>query len=430
MKNKIIKISFAALVLIAYIGVVNALVELDSVSFDPAIIAAGDEVDITLNFHDRAFEDTFAQDKDTTLNVYLETADSVSEEYLLITDATGSPNVGHLFAQGVWKKTFRVKVKTDAPASKYKLRARFQYMVNGKPVGGDKVEDFFMDVKKEGIILGIANIETNPVAVRPGDDFVELNTYIENAGNKNAKSIEAVLNLPVGIEHSYTNNNRLWVGKLAVNESKKATFFVDVDEDADSKKYDLELTFNYMDWDDNKYSKEITIPFLVKEKPNIEIIDVKGTGLAGSKITLEVTLKNTGTEDAEAVDARIIKQSSQPFSFDLRSNYVGELQVGETGKAVFTINIDKEAEQKEHNLKLLIRAKGDSDKGDNNIYTFNRRAIIDVNGKKLNPIVGMVVGMQSNGANKTVGIGVVLAIVITGLLVYKGYKRKKEWREK
>ena len=205
---------------------------------------------------------------------------------------------------------------------------------------------------------------------------------------------------------------------------------MDVDEDADSKKYDLELTFNYMDWDDNKYSKEITIPFLVKEKPNIEVIDVKGTGLAGSKITLEVTLENTGTEDAEAVDARIIKQSSQPFSFDLRSNYVGELQVGETGKAVFTINIDKEAEQKEHNLKLLIRAKGDSDKGDNNIYTFNRRAIIDVNGKKLNPIVGMVVGMQSNGANKTVGIGVVLAIVITGLLVYKGYKRKKEWREK
>ena len=108
MKNKIIKISFAALVLIAYIGVVNALVELDSVSFDPAIIAAGDEVDITLNFHDRAFEDTFTQDKETTLNVYLETADSVSGEYLLITDATGSPNVGHLFAQGIWRKTLSV----------------------------------------------------------------------------------------------------------------------------------------------------------------------------------------------------------------------------------------------------------------------------------------------------------------------------------
>ena len=154
-------------------------------------------------------------------------------------------------------------------------------------------------------------------------------------------------------------------------------------------------------------------------------MDVKGIGLAGSKITLEIMLKNVGTEDAEAVDARIIKQSSQPFTFDLRSNYVGELEAGETGKAVFGINIDKEAEQKEHNLKLLIRAKGDSDKGDNNIYTFNRRAIIDVNGKKVNPVVGMVIGVQSNGANRAIGIGVILAIVVLGSVVFKVYKRRK-----
>jgi len=73
----------------------------------------------------------------------------------------------------------------------------------------------------------------------------------------------------------------------------------------------------------------------------------------------------------------------------------------------------------------LIRAKGDSDKGDNNIYTFNRRAIIDVNGKKVNPVVGMVIGVQSNGANRAVGIGVILAIVVLGWVVFKVYKRRK-----
>src|SRR3989344_9282683 len=310
MKNKIMKISFMVLVLIAYIGIAGAVVELDSVS------------------------------------VYLEPADTASKEFLIITDATGSANVGHLSAQGVWRKTFRVKVRNDAPASKYKLRANFQYLVNDNPIGAGKIEDFFINVKKEGIIINVANIATSPAAVRPGDDFVELTTYIENAGNKNAKSIETLLTLPSGLEHSYTDNNRLWVGKLNANESKEATFFINVDEDADSKKYDLELTFNYMDVDDNKYSKKVTIPFLVKERPNIEVVDVEGEGKAGSKITLEVTLKNTGTEDAEAVDARLIKQSSQPFSFDLRSNYVGELKVGETGKAVFTVKIDKEAEKK------------------------------------------------------------------------------------
>ena len=181
------------------------------------------------------------------------------------------------------------------------------------------------------------------------------------------------------------------------------------------KKYDLNLAFNYMDLDDNKYSKKVAIPFLVKERPNIEVVDVKGEGKAGSKITLEVTLKNTGTEDAEAVDARLITQSSQPFSFDSRSNYIGELKPGETGKAVFKVKIDKDAEFKEHFLKMLIRAKGDSDKGDENIYTFNRRATINVNGKKTNPITGMFVG-----------IGIVLAIVIIGLVIFKIAKRKKK----
>jgi len=426
MKNKIMKIYLMVLVLIAYTSVVNAVVELDSVSFDPAVIVAGDEVDITLNFHDNVFSSSdIAQNKDTTLSVYLEPEDTVSKEYLIITDATGSANVGHLSAQGVWRKTFRVKVKNDAPASKYKLRANFQYLVNGDPIGAGKIEDFFINVKKEGIIINVANIATSPAAVRPGDDFVELTTYIENAGNKNAKSIEALLSLPSGLEHSYTDNNRLWVGKLNENESKKAVFFVNVDEDAASKKYELGLTFNYMDLDDNKYSKKVTIPFLVKERPNIEVVDVKGEGKAGSKITLEVTLKNTGTEDAEAVDARLIKQSSQPFAFDLRSNYVGELKVGETGKAVFTVKIDREAEKKTHNLKLLIRAKGDSDKGDNNIYTFNRRATVNVDGKKTNLIAGMFTA-DSSGASKAVGIGIALAIVVIGLAVYKRAKRKKK----
>src|SRR3989338_3155760 len=163
MKNEIMKIYFIVLMLIVYTGVVNAVVELDSVSFDPAIIVAGDEVDITLNFHDNVFSSSdIAQNKDATLSVYLEPADTVSKEFLIITDATGSANIGHLFAQGIWKKTFRVKVKNDAPASKYKLRARFQYVVSYKPIGTDKIEYFFINVQKEGIILGVANIKTSP----------------------------------------------------------------------------------------------------------------------------------------------------------------------------------------------------------------------------------------------------------------------------
>jgi len=409
MKNSIIKMFIVSVLIVLYSNIVYAEVQFDSVSFDPAIIAAGDEVDVTINFHDEAFYGTIAQYKGTVLKVFLEPADTISEKYLLITDATGSPNVGHLFAQGVWKKTFRVKVSNDAPTVKYKLRVKFQYFVDNKPIEVAKVQDFFIDVKKEGIILGIANIVTVPSAVRPGDNYVELDTYVENSGNKNAKSIEATLSLPEKLKHSYTNNNRLWIGKLAANESKKATFFINVEEDAKPAKYNLDLEFNYMDLDNNKYTKKVTIPFLVKEKPVIDVIDVKGSGKAGSTLNLEVYLKNTGTEDAEAVDARLITQSSQPFSFDSRSNYIGELKVGETAKAVFKVKIDKDAEFKEHFLKMLIRAKGDSDKGDENIYTFNRRAVIKVEGK---------------APNRLIGVGIIAVAIVIGLGIFKIVRKK------
>ena len=271
MKNSIIKMFIVSVLIALYSSIAYAEVQFDSVSFDPAIIAAGDEVDITINFHDEAFYGTIAQYKGTVLKVFLEPADTISEKYLLITDATGSPNVGHLFAQGVWRKTFRVKVSNDAPTVKYKLRVKFKYFVDNKPTDIEKVHDFFIDVKKEGIILGIANIVTVPSAVRPGDNYVELDTYIENSGNKNSKSVEAMLNLPEKLKHSYTNNNRLWIGKVAVNESKKATFFINIEDDAKPTKYNLELEFNYMDMDDNKYTKKVTIPFFVKKKPNINI---------------------------------------------------------------------------------------------------------------------------------------------------------------
>src|SRR3990167_11438823 len=125
MENNIIKMFILSLLIVLYSNIAYAEVQFDSVSFDPAIIAAGDEVDITINFHDEAFYDTIAQYKGTELKVFLEPADTISEKYLLITDATGSPNVGHLFAQGVWKNTFRVEVSNEAPTGKYKLRVKF-----------------------------------------------------------------------------------------------------------------------------------------------------------------------------------------------------------------------------------------------------------------------------------------------------------------
>jgi len=51
MKNTI-KIFLVLVLLVLFTSMVNADINVEGISFDPAIIAAGDEVDITVNFRE------------------------------------------------------------------------------------------------------------------------------------------------------------------------------------------------------------------------------------------------------------------------------------------------------------------------------------------------------------------------------------------
>ena len=181
-----IKIFLVMVLLVLFTSTVSANINVEGISFDPAIVAAGDEVDITVNFREMvspgSSSDIKANEPEYSLNVFLDPSDTISEKYITILDAEGDSNIGHLFSVGVWKKTFRVKVNNDAVPANYELKLKFQYEKNGAPEGAFLVHKFVLPVKHEGIVLGIANIVTEPSAVRPGDDFVEVTTYIENSG--------------------------------------------------------------------------------------------------------------------------------------------------------------------------------------------------------------------------------------------------------
>lgn len=164
-----------------------------------------------------------------------------------------------------------------------------------------------------------------------------------------------------------------------------------------------------MDTDNNNYQSTITLPFLVKPRPYLEVVSVEGSGLAGGSAKLKVTLKNTGSEDAESVDVRLVKQAAQPFTTDVRSDYLGVIAPGEEATAIFDLNIDRSAEAKVHDLKLIVRAKGDSDTGDDNIYTYNRNAGLEVTGKVKNSF--LIFGLA--------------AIVVIGLVIAVSVRRKK-----
>ncbi|MEA3430906.1 MAG: hypothetical protein U9R08_06530 [Nanoarchaeota archaeon] len=367
----------------------SAALKLDSIQFDPAIIAAGDEIDIVMQYHHDiiAEEESRIGNENYKFKVMIEPDDTLTTKYVTIQDAEGDNLHGSIFSGDYYNKRFRVKINSDAPAGNYEFKLIGKWYLNGQPEQAEQYVRFKMPVKKEGIILDITTLETVPSEVRPGDNYVKIVTNIENVGEKDAKSVEVQLNLPDSLEASYTNNNRLWIGRVNAGEQKQVIFFVDVEDSASDKVYDLDYSLDYMDLDDNSYQKSLVIPFLVKPRPYIEVIKSEGTGLAGSSSKLYVTVKNTGAESAEAVDVRILKENSQPFTLDVRSDYIGELEPGEEGLAIFDINVNSDAEFKDYNFKLLIRSKGDSDEGDDNIYTYNRRAEYTVEGKAPNMFI-------------------------------------------
>lgn len=390
----------------------TALLQLDNIYFDPAIIAAGDEVDIVIEYHNdlSTIEEERYDDDKYTFKVELQADDTLTEDYVIIQDRSGDDLHGTIYSGEKYNKVFRVKVLQEAPAGNYEFKLTGTWYKEGVAEKITKEIRFEMPVKKEGIIIDVGTLITTPAEVRPGDDYVQLDAYIENTGQKDAKAVEIKLDAPEGISASYTNNNRIWLGQVKAGERKKATLFVDVDEYLQPQAYQLRFTMDYTDLDDNKHQRSTTMDFLVKPRPYLEVEEKVTEATAGKTAILEVQVKNTGTEEAESVDVRVLKQSAQPFTMDVRTDYIGSLKPGEEGTAIFKLDIDKEAAIKTHDVKLIIRAKGDTDAGDDNIYTYNRNVKLEVTGKARN-----------NYAIAGVGIG---GLAIIGLIIGSTRKRK------
>mgnify|MGYP001166150933 CR=1 FL=1 len=384
--------------------------DLRNVQFDPAIVGAGDEVDIVVEYSSSGFEGSkYIGDSDYTFGVKLLSDDDLTRKYVEVLDTFGDDLKGSVLDGILYNKVFKVKVKPDAPKGSYEFKLVGSWYKNGIATGADISEKIIMDVKREGIILDVSNILTTPTQVRPGDKFVEVNTNFENVGFKTAKSVKIELFIDSEfIDASYSNNNRVWIGKLAQDETKTVSFNLNLDDYTPYGIYDLVYKISYLDEDDNSYSKEISVPFFVKPRGFLEIESVTGSGLAGESSRLEIVVKNTGSQSAEAVDVRVLVEGSQPFEFDVRNSYVGELEAGESGKAIFNFDILSKADVKEHDFKLVIRSKGDSDEGDENIYTYSRNAKFDV------------VGVATN---KFVWVGSAGLVLLLVVLVFRGRKK-------
>jgi hypothetical protein len=363
----------------------NAELVMFDYTTDPAIITAGDQVDLIVSFKDKPLS-KIDYSSYYSYKFELVPDDTLAKKYFTIIDADGD-DLAFLDSAKVWNVKFKLRVNSDAKPGKYKLKLIIKkYDSNGNLLTTYS-KDVYIEVKKLGSDVVIGTITTDPYEIRVGDDLVNLNIEVSNIGHKLAKGINIELGeIKEVFEHKYATDYKKFVPVLKPFESKHLIYQFEVKENAKPGVYKIPYILYWKDEDDNLYSYRSQIEVKIKGKPIFIVEKSEGTGKIGGEGKLYVYVKNVGYEKAENVRVRIIKDSSIPLSIEDRSLFIGDLAPGESKLAVFNVKVDRFAKEDDYNLKVQITGKGDTDENDDRIYSYYREATFEVKGKAPNKI--------------------------------------------
>ncbi len=383
-----------------------------SYSTDPAIITAGDQVDLIVSFKDEPLS-KIDFNGFYSYKFNLTPKDTLAKKYIYVIDADGD-DLAFLDSGKVWNVKFKIKVKSDAPPGKYTLQLIIKkYDENGNLLV-TYTRDIVIDVKKEGSDVVLGTITTDPYEIRVGDDFVNVNIQVSNIGHKLAKGVSVYLGEVKGVfEHKYATDYKKYIPVLNPLQSQFITYQFEVKENASPGIYKVPYTLVWKDEDDNSYTRKGYINIKIKGKPIFIVAKSEGQAKIGGEGKLYVQIKNVGYEKAEDVRVRLILDSSLPLKTEQRSQFIGDLKPGETKLAVFPIEVSRFANENNYSLVVQITGKGDTDENDDRIYTYYRNAEFTVKGKEPNKYYYLVYAL-----------GVI--VVLYGVwLVFRKFKSKK-----
>lgn len=238
---------------------------------------------------------------------------------------------------------------------------RLSYSVDGGNQWS-QLEEYQIAVSDEASVdLITSTLRTSPQNLVADTDNAQLNVEMANIGDEAAENVQVWLNLPQGFSASYGYSNQDALGTIAADQSATAQFYVDVAENLKETEYNTDLTVRYKEADDstNTYKeKKIPITIELTARPLFEIINVeeKSPIVPGEKTKVIVTVKNVGNDDAESVSLRAFKDSTQPFDFMQKSDFIGKLEPGQEGQAMLEFAVDEAATAKKYLLDVEIRS--------------------------------------------------------------------------
>lgn len=360
-----------ATLIVVLLPLVAATPNLKSVSYDPAIITAGDRVNITTSLHERLLAESV--EDGSNLDISLRADNKLTEDYIVIEDDTDTPI--YLPPGGRWNQRFQVRVRENAPTGEYDFNIVMNITKDGETY--TSTSTFTMPVDREGVDVNGHLTTTEPKDIRPGDDTAKLVVAWTNTGNKPIEELTMTPSLPEGVEPSYSEDESFYVNRLETGVESEKRVSIDVDENTSPGRHTAFFTTTYEDESGNRYDEDIAIPIRIEGRPDLNVVTTETNVTSGATNQVSITIENTGSQDAETVSARTIIERSQSINAEDRSLYIGEIESGENRTVTFDITVDDNTLGSEQ-LRVQLRATGDSEEGDSSVYTWTETTMLSV----------------------------------------------------
>lgn len=310
--------------------------------------------------------------------------------------------------------SFKLRANENMPAGNYPMAIVLVFYDGTNPYPRPYTIQFGLRVTGRTELM-VVNFSSAPENIRPGNENVKIKVNLANQGTESAKYVKAYLDLkePFTLSKSYESSYNL--GNLLGGYAKDAEFLINVDKSAKKMTYTVPMIVEYRDSSNNLLREEFELNLDIKGKPELEITEyrlVPENVKAGGNVKIYLTIANNGEEKAESITVEAIERSEQPFDFTSKNDYIGVLEPGQKAEVVLATDVKSAAEEKTYQLNLRIRAVGDKEKQDLDVYLFQKNIDIPIE-KSVSTIIIAVL------------IGLIVVLLIGGYYGYNNYIKKK-----
>lgn len=376
--------------------------ELDAVllNTDPVPLQSGEDADISFHIVNNGTVDAEG--------VSAEIVDSYPFE--LKPDRKRSYSLGTVTPGEEYQISTDIRVAEDASDGSHNLKVRLS------KEGFSRIIDIPVEVQSDDIDLNLANLRTTPEELRPDTEDNKLSVSVVNNGDKEAENVVLNLGFPDFIEERSSFSTRQSLGNLNPGQTKQAEFFFDTSEDAPSGEFQIDSTVTYTEDDSTAdIQKEESFGVFMSGKPQYEVVNTSSDLKIGRQGELRVTIRNTGNEESTSTRVRVLDSSDLPFSYRSSSQFVGTLEPGQQGTAVFRVTPESDAVEKEYLLDFEVRGVKDTE-----VFTTDTTISL--------PVQSQSSESDSSGL-PVVPVAAILVLTAAGVFLYRRSEDSEETEE-